>query len=134
MTTATESEMTTEQLDTSEIPDEPTTQTPAKADLIGADGKPTREGWRWINQQLRLPFTNTKTRVGRGGKSFKYITARQVFDRLDRIVGPGNWDTAWEPVSIEWPQVARVGIAVFGIWRWDVGYCNNSDEIEPTKQ
>jgi hypothetical protein len=42
---------------------------------------------------LAAPFTDreVKTRTGTGGKSFHYVTARTIMNRLDEVVGPESW-------------------------------------------
>lgn len=42
---------------------------------------------------LAAPFDRSqiKSRVGSGGKSFDYLTARLVMNRLDDVLGPMNW-------------------------------------------
>lgn len=109
--------------------------------LMGADGRPAPRGWRKIGDRFREEMP-TKSRAGRGGKSFSYLTARQVAKRLDDVVGPGNWSTDWECLRVDHPVAARVGVSVFGVWKWDAGYSNNPEadeeadksfELEPLK-
>jgi hypothetical protein len=109
--------------------------------LQNPDGTPTRDGWRAIGERFRKEMPS-KERAGRGGKSFSYVTARQVAKRLDDVVGPGNWSTDWQCLRAEHPVAARVGLSVFGVWKWDVGYSNNPEadeeadksyELEPLK-
>lgn len=99
--------------------------------LVNDDGTPTRIGWRKIGESFRIPMTH-KERAGRGGKSFAYITARQVAKRLDDVVGPGNWSTDWQCLSHEHPVSVRVGVSVFGVWKWDAGYSNNPEADDET--
>lgn len=103
-----------------------TAEQPKSANLIDETGKPTKEGWRAIGKAFRKPMPS-KQRAGRGGRQFSYIDARQVQDTLDGVVGPGNWCSDWSVVRAEHPVCARVGIAVFGVWKWDVGYSNNPE-------
>lgn len=105
----------------------------AKEALVDVDGRPTKEGWRKIGEMFQKPMP-TKERPGRGGK-FKYITARQVQDRLDRVVGPGNWSTYFEVLDRA-EHVVECRLHVFGIAKADVGYSNapdREDEAEPMK-
>ena len=44
-----------------------------------------------IEEALKKPFGDEKTRIIGGGLIAKYIDARQVMDRLDEVVGPLNW-------------------------------------------
>jgi hypothetical protein len=104
-----------------------------KAELVTADGQPTKEGWRKIGELFQKPMP-TRERPGRGGK-FKYVTARQVQDRLDRVVGPGNWMTHFRVLDLE-ERVVECTLMVFGVAKSDVGYSNAPDsehESEPLK-
>ena len=77
-----------------------------------------------------------RQRKGPGGRSFDYITARQVADRLDRVIGPGNWATSFHVLSVE-DHIVECTLSVFGISKADVGYSNNPDsenESEPLKE
>jgi hypothetical protein len=96
---------------------------------LGPDGRPTAAGWRWIGRRLREPMPARGFR-GKGGREMRYITARQVQARLDQIVGPGNWSSNWTVVRAEPPVIARVGIAIFGNWKWDTGYSNNPEAVD----
>src|SRR4051812_8126819 len=48
------------------------------------------EFWR----ALTAPFAGSayKTRDGRAGQTYTYLDARTIENRLDDVVGPGNWD------------------------------------------
>jgi hypothetical protein len=94
--------------------------------LVNADGTPTKEGWRKIGELFRQPMPHKQFK-GKGGRTFDYVTARQVQDRLDTIVGPGNWGTSVRVVRAEHPVSVLVGVRVFGVWKWDAGYSNNPD-------
>jgi len=64
-----------------------------------------------------------------------YITARDVQNRLDGVVGPGNWSTSFRVLSQE-PWVVECTLTVCGACRADVGYSNapdSEDETEPAK-
>ena len=101
--------------------------------LDGPDGQPTKAGWRRMGEELRKEMP-TKKRPGRGGQ-FDYITARQVQERLDRVVGPGNWECFFNVIDLTGPAV-QCSILVFGVSKSDVGYSNNPDadhETEPLK-
>jgi hypothetical protein len=92
--------------------------------LINEDGTPTRLGWREIGSNLRKPMANVKQRRGRGGMQFSYITARQVQDRLDAVVGPGNWSTRYR---VHDGGAVECTLIIFGVSKADVGYSNNPD-------
>jgi len=106
------------------------TQAPAKAELIRSDGTPTPEGWRKINELLRKPMA-TQQFKGKGGRTYTYITARQVQDRLDTVVGPGNWATDVQVIRSEHPVAVLVELRIFGISKTDAGYSNNPDADSP---
>ena len=78
-----------------------------KEPLIDEAGRPTRFGWRKIGELLRKPM-QTRQRKGPGGRMLSYITARDVQNRLDGVVGPGNWSTSFHVLSQEpWSSSAR---------------------------
>lgn len=107
--------------------------TPSRTDpavYMNPDGTPTSIGWRKIGEAFRKPMS-TRSFKGRGGKTFDYVTARQVQDRLDGTVGPGNWSTEVTVIRADPPVSVMVGLAVFGVWKWDAGYSNNPDKIDP---
>ncbi len=102
--------------------------------LINADGTPTPRGWRKIGELLRKPM-QTRERKGPGGRMLAYITARDVQNRLDGVVGPGNWSTSFRVLTQE-PWVVECTLTVCGASRADVGYSNAPDsenEMEPAK-
>jgi Rad52/22 family double-strand break repair protein len=102
--------------------------------LVDEFGAPTKEGWRKIGHLFQVPLT-TRQRKGPGGRSFDYITARQVADRLDKVIGPGNWATSFRVLSVQ-EHTVECTLTVFGISKADVGYSNNPDsenESEPLK-
>ena len=53
-----------------------------------------------IEMALKRPFepTKLKWRKGPGGKELVYITARDVMDRLDQVVGFSGWGTSYHEV------------------------------------
>ncbi len=101
-----------------------------KPALIDASGHPTPLGWRKIADLLGKPMA-TRTFRGRGGIQMEYITARQVQRRLDQVVGPGNWSTQVRVIRADHPVAVAVGLALFGVWKWDVGYSNSPDADDP---
>lgn len=76
-----------------------------------------------------------------GGQAYKpdstplflsYVDARYVYDTLDEIVGPANWQSAFQETVLEGVR-AGIGINVRGVgwvWKWDAGVPSN---IEPVK-
>jgi hypothetical protein len=66
---------------------------------------------------------------GRGGKTFDYIEDETVMDRLDEVLGLGNWSVLVTPISAADGIVqVRLGVKVDGEWVWfeDFGYASNS--------
>ena len=53
-----------------------------------------------IEMALKRPFEPAKLRwrKGPGGKELVYITARDVMDRLDQVVGVSGWETSYHEV------------------------------------
>ena len=66
-----------------------------------------------------------KTRPGPGGTSLDYISARQLQDRLDDVVGQENWQNEYRLIGEH--LVCRIGIKIEGEWVWkeDVGTESN---------
>ncbi len=52
-----------------------------------------------------------------------YIDARAVMDRLDAVVGPGNWSFDWQPLitSAQAVTVVKGSLTVLGVPQSDVG-------------
>src|SRR6478609_4607442 len=112
----------------------PTGRALPQSSLINDDGTPTPRGWRKIGELLRKPM-QTRQRKGPGGRMLSYITARDVQNRLDGVVGPGNWSTSFHVLNQE-PWVVECTLTVCGASRADVGYSNapdSEDEMEPAK-
>lgn len=110
-------------------PAKPVRRVPAKEDLVRPDGTPTPEGWHYISLKLQQPM-QTKSRRGRGGREFSYITARNVQDRLDDVVGPGNWSTHYVVLHHDPTKnvvVVQCTLTIFGVSKADVGTNNNPD-------
>jgi len=119
--------MTTEITETTE-----TSLQPVKLDraaLRTPDGMPTPAGWHYLSQHLGA-LMDSKTREGRGGMKFDYVTARQVQDRLDECVGPGNWSTRYKVLYHD-PRrnivVMECQLTIFGVTKADSGTNNNPD-------
>jgi hypothetical protein len=99
-----------------------------KKDLIDAEGRPTAAGWRRIGELLRKPMP-TKERKGPGGRVLSYITARDVQNRLDGVVGPGNWSTSYRVLDMG-KAVVQCRLEVLGVAREEIGYPNSVDDPE----
>ena len=100
---------------------------------VGADGRPTPAGWRFIGRKLREPMADrdVKERAGRGGRKFKYIDARAVQDRLDAIVGPGNRQTQY---FAHQDGAVECTLTIYDVSKADVGYRNNPEAAEGDAQ
>ena len=97
------------------------------------------EQWQEIARQLQAPFAreDVEFRVqGRvsdqSGRAqvVAYVDARVVQDRLDQVVGPGNWSFDWEPVLVENGQVmlAKGTLTVLGVAKSDIGSASNFEQ------
>ncbi len=98
--------------------------------LLGADGKPSRLGWRKLGEQLQKTMATHQTR--KPGGSYQYLTARQICDRLDQVVGPGNWSTTYRVLATD-PWVVECQLSIFGVAKADCGYSNNPTADEGDK-
>jgi hypothetical protein len=103
--------------------------------------KPMSQGqgpnWDEIKHQLAAPFhsyyvgwkaqaTNRdKTRA----LAVAYIDARTVMDRLDQIVGPGNWSDTYRLISAGDGEFAiECTLTLFGVPKSDVGTADEDDD------
>lgn len=90
--------------------------------------------------ELKSPFTDEQIRwrIGatteRDGKTFglalAYIDARELYDRLDEVCEPQNW-------QLDYPQAngkttCRIGIKIDGEWIWKSNGCGDTD-VEAAK-
>jgi hypothetical protein len=92
--------------------------------------------WQAIGEKLRAPFDpadvdfrvqgRVNEQTGKG-QVVAYIDARSVQDRLDEVVGAGNWSFDWEPVVIDKGdvQVAKGTLTILGVSKSDVGTASN---------
>lgn len=99
----------------------------------------TREQWDDIARQLREPFDpkDVDFRVqGRANEQtgraqvVAYIDARAVQDRLDAVVGAGNWSFDWQPLVIDKGEVmvAKGTLTIFGVSKADAGSASNFEQ------
>lgn len=96
---------------------------PPKPEPLKPDGTPTTETWRKIGALLRQGMP-VLTRAGRGGNKFDYVTATQVADRLDTVLGPGTWSTRFVVLDRD-KAIVECTLTIFGVSKADVGYPNN---------
>ena len=93
--------------------------------------------WDEIKRQLAAPFhsyyvgwkaqaTNKdKTRA----LAVAYIDARTVMDRLDQVVGPGNWSDGYRLVSAGDGEFAvECTLSLFGVSKSDIGVADEEDD------
>lgn len=91
--------------------------------------------WQRIAEELAKPFPPGHIRVKPGKVSSNgsalalwYIDARAVMDRLDRVVGPENWEFSWQPIISEGRVVVQGIMTVCGVTKSDVGEAKGEDE------
>lgn len=93
--------------------------------------------WDEIKRQLAAPFhsyyvgwkaqatSKDKTRT----LAVAYIDARTVMDRLDQVVGPGNWSDTYRLISAGDGEFAiECTLALFGVYKSDVGIAEEEDD------
>lgn len=70
-----------------------------------------------IWDKLAIPFSPQQVswRVGGGKKQLAYITSRDVMDRLDKVVGPENWQDDFV-TEANGRVMCRLSIRVNGEW------------------
>lgn len=92
--------------------------------------------WAEIGRKFRAPFNpeDVDFRPQSGKASSKsqavcYVSARVVQDRLDDVVGPGNWSFTFEPIVVTngQVQIAKGRLSVHGVAKEDAGEANNFD-------
>jgi hypothetical protein len=72
------------------------------------------------------PREAIKQRQGPGGRMLDYIDARFVMDRLDDLLGPGNWQNAYD-LGANGKVSCRIGINVEGEWVWKADGAGETD-------
>lgn len=90
-------------------------------------------------EKLALPFpaNSIHWRVGatsgdkKKGIALAYVDARDVMQRLDEVVGRGNWQCDY-PWSDTKRLVCRVGIKIGGEWIWKSNGCGDT-QVEAEK-
>ena len=77
-------------------------------------------------RNLDTEFTNGEVRQfqGRGGQTFDYIEDETVMDRLDEVLGKGEWSIQVEAVSVA-DGIVKVTLSALGGTYEDFGYANN---------
>ncbi|HKW21699.1 MAG TPA: Rad52/Rad22 family DNA repair protein [Ktedonobacterales bacterium] len=89
--------------------------------------------WLDLREKLARPFDpadvdfrpqmSGKSDAGSRVQAVCYIDARVVADRLDEVVGPGEWSFRFEPLVIERGeiQIAKGALTIHGVTKEDVG-------------
>jgi hypothetical protein len=99
----------------------------------------THKSWDEISKGLREPFdpADVDFRVqGRANEQtgraqvVAYIDARMVQDRLDEVVGAGNWSFDWEPVVVDKGEimVTKGTLTINGVSKSDAGTASNFEQ------
>ena len=97
--------------------------------------------WNELSKDLKAPFPESEinVRVGgtfRGGASgiaLPYIDARQVMERLDKVVRPQNWSDSYKVID---NQSVVCELTIFGITKSDAGQAradNTTGEVKALK-
>lgn len=95
----------------------------------------TREQWNTLQDALAAPFPPESISWRVQGKAapnsqaqvLAYIDARDVQDRLDAVVGAGNWSFDWQPIVTDAKGllVAKGTITIYGVSKSDIGDASN---------
>jgi hypothetical protein len=100
---------------------------------------PTPQQWEELARRLREPFDPNEVdfrvqgraneQTGRG-QVVAYIDARVVQDRLDAIVGAGNWSFDWTPLVIDNGEVmvSKGTLTIHGVSKSDAGSASNFEQ------
>ena len=100
---------------------------------------PSRQGWDQISRALQDPFDPAEVDFRVQGRAndqtgraqvVAYIDARAVQDRLDTVVGAGNWSFDWTPLVIDNGEVmvAKGTLTIHGIAKSDVGAASSFEQ------
>ncbi|HEU5406485.1 MAG TPA: Rad52/Rad22 family DNA repair protein, partial [Nitrospira sp.] len=99
----------------------------------------TQKSWDEISKGLQEPFDpadvdfrvqgRVNEQTGRA-QVVAYIDARMVQDRLDQVVGAGNWSFDWEPLVIDKGeiQVTKGTLTILGVSKSDAGTASNFEQ------
>lgn len=133
-----EAEVVDDQVDVPSVETEEQAATTSETDTIQAPVTDAYDGpdWQRISSELSRPFAPTHIRVkpgkvGSNGQALAlwYIDARAVMDRLDDVVGAGNWEFTWNPIPVDGGRVVIQGVlTVCGVTKSDVGEAKGEDE------
>lgn len=92
--------------------------------------------WQRIMEGLSKPFHPSHIHIKPGKVSSNgqalalwYVDARAVMDRLDTVVGSGNWQFSWQPIPSDDGHVVVQGmLTILGVTKSDVGEAKDEDE------
>lgn len=95
--------------------------------------------WEDISRRLREPFDPSDVDFRSQGRASEqtgkaqvvaYIDARAVQDRLDDVVGAGNWAFDWTPVVVDKGEVmvAKGTLTIHGVAKSDAGSASNFEQ------
>ncbi len=99
----------------------------------------TQKSWDEISKGLQEPFNpadvdfrvqgRVNEQTGRA-QVVAYIDARMVQDRLDQVVGAGNWSFDWEPLVIDKGEimVTKGILTINGVSKADAGTASNFEQ------
>jgi hypothetical protein len=99
----------------------------------------SEERWRDISKRLQEPFYPEAVEFRVQGKvneqtgraaAVAYVDARAVQDRLDNVVGAGQWSFDWTPLVIENGEVmiAKGTLTIHGVSKSDAGTASNFEQ------
>lgn len=98
-----------------------------------------QKSWDEISRGLQQPFDPSEVEFRVQGRMNEqsgraqvvaYVDARVVQDRLDQVVGAGNWSFDWEPIVIDKGEVmvAKGTLTVLGVSKSDAGTASNFEQ------
>ena len=91
-----------------------------------------KPNWEEIKKGFDVHFSPDQIKtIDKGFGSLSYVDARAVMQRLDDVVGMGNWGTDFRVVSPD--KAVECALTIHGITKCDVGYLNSSSSAEPLK-
>ena len=119
--------------------EEPMLTTPVSAITPPPAQALTREQWDDISRRLQEPFDPREVDFRVQGKVNEqsgraqvvaYIDARAVQDRLDAVVGAGNWSFDWTPLVVDRGEVmvTKGVLTLYGVSKADAGSASNFEQ------
>lgn len=101
--------------------------------------KEISKSWQQIGEELAYPFAPSEidwkpgsvTRDKTKALALAYLNARSVMDRLDSVVGPGNWQDSYRIVADG--NHVECTLTIDGVSKSDVGEPSGSDFADKVK-